>query len=40
VIKRDLQVLSVRHEVSPTDNGSTIIPTAWQNSYFKEKLHS
>jgi hypothetical protein len=24
--------------MSPTDNGSMIIPTAWQNSYFKEQI--
>jgi hypothetical protein len=39
VIKRDLQVLSVRQAVrtvSPTDNGLTIAPTDWRNSYFTE----
>jgi len=24
--------------MSPTDNGSTIIPAAWQNPYFKEQI--
>jgi hypothetical protein len=24
--------------MSPTDNGLTIIPTAWQNPYFKEQI--
>jgi hypothetical protein len=24
--------------MSPTDNGSTVIPTAWQNPYFKEQI--
>jgi hypothetical protein len=34
VIKRDLQVLSVR----PTVKGLTITPTAWQNLYFNDQI--
>jgi len=43
VIKLGLQVLSVRQEVretvvSPTDEGSRIIPTAWHNLYSKDQI--
>ena len=42
VIKRDLKCYRFDNKcettVSPTDEDSTIIPTAWQNPYFKEQI--
>jgi predicted kinase len=43
VIKRDLQVLTVRQEVrnysvTYRQKGSTVIPTAWPNLYSKDQL--